>query len=43
MVGAFPAIANAIFDALAPFVVDEIDAPAIPYRVWRAMKERRAK
>jgi carbon-monoxide dehydrogenase large subunit len=37
MVGAFPAITNAIIDALAPLGVNEIDGPATASRVWRAI------
>ena len=43
MVGAFPAIASAILDALAPLGVGEIDGPANAYRVWRALGAARAK
>ena len=38
-VGGFPAVANAILDALAPFGVTGFDGPATPYRIWRAMRE----
>jgi aerobic carbon-monoxide dehydrogenase large subunit len=31
-------IINAILDALAPLGVDEIDMPATPERVWRAIQ-----
>jgi aerobic carbon-monoxide dehydrogenase large subunit len=37
-VGMFPAIGNAILDALAPFGVTTLDGPATPLRVWRAMR-----
>ena len=43
MVGAFPAIASAILDALAPLGVGRIDWPANAYRVWRALGAARAK
>jgi len=43
MVGAFPAIASAILDALAPLGVGGIDWPANAYRVWRALGAARAK
>ncbi|MCL2430354.1 MAG: molybdopterin-dependent oxidoreductase, partial [Alphaproteobacteria bacterium] len=36
-IAAFPAITNAILDALAPLGVTEFDGPATPYRVWRAI------
>jgi aerobic carbon-monoxide dehydrogenase large subunit len=39
MVGAFPALTNAILDALAPIGVSEIDGPATPCRIWRAIRE----
>ncbi len=37
-VGAFPAVANAILDALAPFGVTLLDGPATPQRIWIAMR-----
>jgi carbon-monoxide dehydrogenase large subunit len=37
-VGAFPALASAILDALAPFGVTELAGPAVAERIWRAMK-----
>ncbi len=37
-IAAFPAIANAILDALAPLGVKNFDGPATPERVWRAMR-----
>ena len=40
-VGAFPAVANAILDALASFGVMGFDGPATPFRIWRAMRESR--
>jgi aerobic carbon-monoxide dehydrogenase large subunit len=36
-VGIFPAIGNAILDALAPFGITTIDGPATPFRIWQAM------
>jgi carbon-monoxide dehydrogenase large subunit len=36
-VGALPAVANAIVDALSEFGVRHIDMPATPERVWRAI------
>jgi carbon-monoxide dehydrogenase large subunit len=38
-VAAFPAVANAIRDALAPFGVINFGGPATPERIWRTMKE----
>ena len=40
-VGALPAVANAIVDALAEFGVRHIEMPATPERVWRAIKSAR--
>jgi len=36
-VGAMPAVANAVVDALAAFGVRHIEMPATPERVWRAI------
>ena len=36
-IAAFPAIANAILDALAPLGVKNFDGPATPARVWQAI------
>jgi aerobic carbon-monoxide dehydrogenase large subunit len=36
-VGAMPAVANAIVDALSGFGVRHIDMPATPERIWRAI------
>lgn len=40
-VGAPPAIVHAILDALAPLGVTDIQMPATPERVWRAINEAR--
>jgi carbon-monoxide dehydrogenase large subunit len=37
-VGAMPAVANALVDALSPFGVRHIEMPATPERVWRALQ-----
>jgi aerobic carbon-monoxide dehydrogenase large subunit len=37
-----PAVINAVLDALAPFGVTDIDMPATPERVWRAIEEARS-
>jgi carbon-monoxide dehydrogenase large subunit len=37
-----PAVINAVIDALAPYGVTDIDMPASPERVWRAIQEARA-
>ncbi|MDH4296857.1 MAG: aerobic carbon-monoxide dehydrogenase large subunit [Cyclobacteriaceae bacterium] len=39
-VGAPPAIANAIVDALLPYGITNIDIPITPYKVWKALKEK---
>jgi len=41
-VGAMPAVANAIVDALSPLGIRHIGMPATPERVWRAIQESRA-
>ncbi|OFX06494.1 MAG: hypothetical protein A3D94_12120 [Alphaproteobacteria bacterium RIFCSPHIGHO2_12_FULL_66_14] len=40
-IAAFPAIANAILDALAPLGVKGFDGPASPARIWQAMESAR--
>ena len=37
-VGAFPAVINAISDALAPFCAADFAGPAIPERIWQAIR-----
>ena len=37
-VGAFPAVTNAILDALAPLGVTDFAGPATPERIWRAIR-----
>ena len=37
-VGALPAVANALVDALSEFGIKHIEMPATPERVWRAMR-----
>ena len=37
-VGAYPAVTNAILDALGPSSVASLGGPAIPQRIWRAMR-----
>jgi carbon-monoxide dehydrogenase large subunit len=41
-VAAFPAVTNAILDALAPFGVTNLTGPATPERTWRAISARLA-
>jgi len=36
-IGATPAIANAVIDALAPLGVRHLDLPLTPEKVWRAV------
>jgi carbon-monoxide dehydrogenase large subunit len=38
-VGAMPAVANAVVDALSVYGIRHIEMPATPERVWRAIKE----
>ena len=40
-IAAFPAIANAVVDALAPLGVTSFDGPATPARIWQAMQVTR--
>ena len=37
--GSTPAVMNAIVDALQPFGVEDVDMPATPERVWRAIQD----
>ena len=39
-VAGFPAVANAILDALAPFGITDLAGPATPERIWRAIRGR---
>ena len=41
-IGATPAIANAVLDALAPLGITHLDLPMTPERVWQAIKSRTA-
>ncbi len=40
-IGAFPAVANAVLDALRPYGVTSFDGPATPERVWRLIQAGR--
>lgn len=40
-VGATPTVINAVLDALRPLGVRDIDMPATPERVWRAIRDAR--
>ena len=42
-VGALPAIANALVDALSELGIRHVPMPATPERLWRAMQNARAK
>jgi len=42
-VGALPAVMNAIIDALAPLGVRDLEMPATPERVWRALAAAQGK
>jgi carbon-monoxide dehydrogenase large subunit len=37
-IGAAPAIANAVIDALGPLGVRHLDLPLTPERIWRAIQ-----
>ena len=39
-VGAPPAIANAIIDALSPYGIKHLDIPITPFKVWKALNEK---
>jgi carbon-monoxide dehydrogenase large subunit len=41
-VGALPAVANALVNALSPLGIRDVPMPATPERLWRAIKEARA-
>jgi carbon-monoxide dehydrogenase large subunit len=41
-IAAAPAVINAILDALAPYGVEDLQMPATPERVWRAIAEARS-
>ncbi len=38
-VGALPAVANAVVDALSEFGIRHVEMPATPERIWRAMQK----
>jgi carbon-monoxide dehydrogenase large subunit len=42
-VGALPAIANAIVDALSPLGIRDVPMPATPERIWRAIQTAKGK
>jgi carbon-monoxide dehydrogenase large subunit len=42
-VGAMPAVANALVDALSHLGVRHVEMPATPERIWRAMRDGHAR
>ena len=40
-IGATPAIANAVLDALEPLGIGHLDLPMTPERVWQAIQQAR--
>jgi carbon-monoxide dehydrogenase large subunit len=40
-VGALPAVANALVDALSPLGIRDLEMPATPERIWRAIRAAR--
>jgi carbon-monoxide dehydrogenase large subunit len=40
-IGATPAIANAVMDALSPLGIRHLDLPLTPEKVWRAMQKKK--
>jgi len=40
-IGATPAVANAVIDALAPFGIRHLDMPLTPSKIWAAVRTRR--
>ena len=40
-IGATPAIANAVIDALSPLGIRHLDLPLTPPKIWKAIQERR--
>jgi CO/xanthine dehydrogenase Mo-binding subunit len=41
-IGATPATANAVIDALEPWGISHVDIPMTPPRVWKAIQEAEA-
>ncbi|MBM3835658.1 MAG: xanthine dehydrogenase family protein molybdopterin-binding subunit [Verrucomicrobia bacterium] len=42
-IGATPAIANAVCDALSPLGIKHLDLPLLPEKIWRAISEAKVK
>jgi carbon-monoxide dehydrogenase large subunit len=40
--GSFPAVVNAVVDALSEYGIRHIDMPATPHRIWQAIQEARS-
>ena len=40
-VGAPPAIANAVIDALSHLGIENMDIPITPYKIWKALKDKK--
>ena len=38
-IGATPATANAVVDALAPFGITHLDVPMTPQKIWQAIQD----
>jgi carbon-monoxide dehydrogenase large subunit len=38
-IGATPATANAVVDALAPWGITHVDIPMTPEKIWRAIQD----
>ena len=41
-IAGFPAVANAVLDALRPYGIDSIEGPATPERVWRLIQAHKS-
>lgn len=41
-IGATPAIANAVIDALSPLGIKHLDLPLLPEKVWKAIRDQRS-
>ena len=37
-----PAVMNAVVDALSPFGIRDVDMPAMPFRIWKALENARS-
>ncbi|GAC1592218.1 MAG: molybdopterin-dependent oxidoreductase [Acidimicrobiales bacterium] len=37
-----PAVMNAVIDALSPFGIRDVDMPAMPFRIWKALENARS-